>query len=97
MRLEYPGPPGEFCRQPEQREVVNNMTMDIEMSENALTTGRNGMYEIRALQILHSESAGVFLDCISRKRGVRLNAGIILSEKDMDSLAKKWIQYRLNL
>jgi hypothetical protein len=36
----------------------------------------------------------VFLDPVSRKRNVILNAGMVMRTEDMDRLAKKWLEQR---
>jgi hypothetical protein len=65
------------------------------MSKTAETIGRNGRYEISALQVVTAPSHDlVFLDPVSRKRNALLNAGMVMRTEDMDRLAKKWLEQR---
>ena len=72
------------------------MKIEIELSEQSSVTGRNGTRKIKTLQVVHfkANSDRVYLDFISRARGLMLNAGAIIGENDMDKLAEAWIKYR---
>lgn len=67
----------------------------VETGELSWTIGRNGTFYISALEVFGDDENGrVEIDCISACKGIRLNAGIRIMEKDMDELCRQWVEFR---
>lgn len=63
----------------------------------AVVTGRNGTTVIGDVHVHTHDANGdgtVFLDFISRKKGVRLNAGAHFNANAMDQIAEEWLRAR---
>ena len=69
-----------------------------DLREGAWCQGRNGAYDIREIRLWDYGGEGadrcVKVDLISRKRGIRLNAGFTVHTEDMDRLAQAWLESR---
>jgi len=63
-----------------------------------ICTGRNGTFCIKELVVFaHSDSEtgqSVFIDGVSARRGITLNAGFSIGTKTMDQLALEWVKAR---
>jgi len=58
----------------------------------SLETGRNGMFEIKGIEILCDPGyPHIYIDGVSRKKGVTLRGGFVLDEKDLDRVCKAWM------
>ncbi len=65
-------------------------------TEGAWVQGRNGLVDLREIQVWQSMGGGnVFIDGVSLKRGVTVNGGFGgIRESEMDALCKDWLTAR---
>lgn len=70
-----------------------SVEIELDQTHNPSVTGRNGTFGIGRLHLW--EGAGrCFIDPISKEKGIRLNAGMLIEATDMDHLATVWLQIR---
>lgn len=71
-------------------------TVRVDVAELSWAQGRNGCYDIRAVELVCYPGSlnRVMFNLITRARGVVLNGGFVISLEDMDELAEKWLRFR---
>jgi len=64
------------------------------LDEGSRCVTRNGSYEISAVSVEQDGKGMVSISFVSRRLKRRLNSGAIISDKNMDRMAKQWLRMR---
>ncbi len=63
-----------------------------DLREGSYVIVRNAQCEIGGLEVSTLRGDSVHFDCISKKREVRINAGMKIGFDDMTRLARQWLK-----